>query len=133
MMACLRGNTDAINVFFNAGADLHSVDDNSETWLHYAVRGDFCPKVLQEIISHGVDVNATTNNYNETALMLACEKGNKDAINFLLNAGADTNIADIKGLTCLHYAAVGYCCTEGLQEIISHGVDVNARSKKNKT
>ena len=133
MFACLVGNTDAINVFFNAGADLHSVDASGKTCLYHAVDGDFCTKVLQAIISHGVDVNAATNKNTETAIMLACEKGNKHAIDLLFNAGADPNIADADGNTCLHHAADSDYCKEVLQAIISHGVDVNATNKNKVT
>ena len=84
------------------------------------------------MISHGVDVNAT-NKTNVTALMLACASENKDAMNVLLNAGADPNIADADGDTSLHYAALNDCCVEDLQAIINHGVDVNAINKNRQT
>ena len=132
MLACEKGNKDAINVLLNAGADPNIADANSETSLHYAAGNDCCTEVYQEIISHGVDVNATAKN-NLSALLLACEKGNKDAINVLFNAGADPNIATANGKTCLHCVAQHDCCTDVLHAIISHGVDVNARKKNNVT
>ena len=127
-----KGNKNAINVLFNAGADPHIADADGDTCLHYAVRTFRCTEVLQAIISHGLDVNAT-NKGNVTALMIACEKGNKDAMNVLLNAGADPDIADIDGDACLQYAARSCKCTAVLQAIISHGADVNATNKENVT
>ena len=50
-------------------------------------------RLFRSVINHGADVNAT-NKDNKTALMTACYEGNIDAINVLLNAGADPNIAD---------------------------------------
>lgn len=39
---------------------------------------------------------------------MACNKGRTDIINFLLNCGADVNVADDDGNTPLHYAADGW-------------------------
>ena len=132
MIACVKGNEDALNVLLNAGTDPNIVDDQVNTCLHCAVLGDSSKEILQAIISHGVNVNAR-NKKNVTALMQACLKGFKDAINVLLNAGADPNIADPHDDTCLHSAASVYCSKEILQAIISHGVDVNATNKNNTT
>ena len=49
--------------------------------------------VLQVIIDHGADLNAT-NKTNETVLTLACINKDVGAINVLLNASADPNIPD---------------------------------------
>ena len=68
-----------------------------------------------------------------TALMITRHKGNIDAINVLLNAGTDPNSVDANDDTSLHYAAANYCCTEVLQEIINHRVDVNVANKNNAT
>ena len=132
MIACEKGNKDAINVLVNAGGDPNIVYADGEICLHYAVRKNCCTEILQAIISHGGDVNAKVK-YSRTALMIACEKGNKDAINVLVNAGADPNIVDADGEVCLHYAVRNNCCTEILHAIISHGADVNATGKDNRT
>ena len=132
MIACFRGNTAAIPVLLNAGADANIVDADGFACLHYAAQNYLCTEVLQALISHGVDVNTTSKN-SVTVLMTACNNGNTDAIHVLLNAGADANIVDADGDTCLHYAAGNYQCTEVLQAIISHGVDVNATTKENVT
>ena len=103
------------------------------TCLHYVAYGDCRKEVLLEaIIYHSIGVNATNKN-NVTALMIACWKSNKDAINALLNTGADPNIVNARGNTCLHFAARNDYCTEVLQAIIRHGVDVNTKNKDNVT
>ena len=133
MIACKKGNKDAINVLLNAGADPKIADADGDTCFHYAVQNDTCTEVLQAIIGHGgIDVNST-NKKHVTALMIACKKGSKDAINVLLNAGADPNNTDADGDTCLHYAARKYWSTEVIQAVIGHGVDVNSTNKKNVT
>ena len=138
MIACKdMEEVDAIDVLLNAGADPNFADADGDTWLHYAAQNYQCPEILQAIISYGkgVHVNAI-NKKTVTALMIACkDMREKDALSVLLNAGADPNIADADGDTCLHYAAQNYHCPEILQAIVSHGkgVDVNASNKKNVT
>ena len=132
LIACLKRKKDAINALLNAGADSNIAGADGYTCLHDAAWDDCCTEALQAILSHGGYVNATSKE-NVTPLMLACVKGNKDAINVLVNAGADPNIVDADGETCLHYAVRNNCCTEILQAIISHGADVNATCSDTKT
>ena len=101
MIACHERNTDAINALLNAGADPNIADDKGVTCINHAVNEGFSKAILEPIINHGAAVNATIKN-NMTALMIACLNLNEGAINVLLNAGADSNIADVKGDTLLH-------------------------------
>ena len=108
-------------------------DTYGHTCLYTAVQQECCNELLQAIVDHGANVNAT-NKRNQTALTLACVFKNEGAINMLLNAGSDPNIADDKyGEISLHKAVAQECCKEVLQAIIDHGVDVNATNKKNET
>ena len=134
LLACEKGHTNIINVLRNAGADPNIADIVGNTCLHYAARRYYNGKeAVQAVIDLGADVNAT-NHENETALLLACEKGNTNIINALRNAGADPNIADIVGNTCLHYAARKYYDSgKAVQSVIDVGVDVNATNHKNQT
>ena len=147
MIACWNGNVDAINILLDAGADPHIADSNSYTCLHHAVDGDSSKDVLQTIINQGSDekteskinspamlergagVNAVNTN-NVTALMIACGKGNSVAAHVLLNAGANPNIMDYVGETCLHYAVGGECSTRGPEEYSDHCSDINATKIK---
>ena len=131
MTACKRRHVDAIYVLLKAGADTNIVHKNGDTCLMYAVCGNFSKAVLQEMIDHGADVNAT-NKENLSALMLACGQRHIDAIHVLLKAESDTNIADKDGFTCLMHAVAGDCSKEVLQAIIDHGTDVNATNEDNR-
>ena len=83
-----------------------------------------CSKeVLQSIIDLGADANAM-NKDKRTALMLATRKGNVDAMNVLLSAGADQAIEDAGGNTRIHYAVHGDSSKEVLQSIIDQDADV---------
>ena len=132
IIACQRGNADAINVFLNAGADPSIADAGGNMCLHFAVKATCSTETLQAIIDHGADVNVA-NKDNVTALMIACQTGNASAINVLLNAGADPNISGFEAFTCLHYAVLGGCSKDALQTVINNGADVNATDKKNRS
>ena len=137
MVASRTGNVDAINALLYARDDLHIANDDRDICLLVAAREGYSKEVLQALINHGADVNATdkTNisRYKQTVLMNACEKGNEDAINVLLHAGADTTISDTDGYTCLHKAVNAGCNKQTLQALINHGADVNATSKLGNT
>lgn len=91
------------------------------------------PSVVQEILKYKPDVNSRDQD-GQTAL-LAClhayhgkdENVNlKAVIRILLDAGADPNIADNKGMTPLIANAWDF---EIAQMLIAHGADVNARAQ----
>ena len=132
MLASKKGNEDAINVLLGAGADQANEDVNGDSWIHYFVRGDCNKDVLRLIIQLGANVNAK-NKMNCTALMLASKKGNEDAMNVLLSAGADQANEDVNGDSLIHYAIDGDCSKEVLQSVIELGADVNATNKQNVT
>ena len=132
MMACDDNNEGIINVLLNAGANPNIVDVDGYTCLHYAAYGECSKDVLETIISQGVDVNAT-NKHKLTALRMACQRVNTDAINIRLNARADPNITDKLGATCIHHAVGKGCSKDVLEKIINHDRDVNVGNKSDIT
>ncbi len=85
--------------------------------------------------SKKIDVNYR-GDHGETAIQWAYYKGNKAIIELLKQNGANDEIKDNDGLTCIHYA----CCGNQIQmlrefldnQIISNG-DVNILDKYNRT
>jgi len=67
----------------------------------------------------------TTYYYDDTALRLAVQNGNKDKVIHLLKAGADVNQYGYESVTPLHEAALkGFTEIAGI--LIEHGAEVNA-------
>ena len=70
---------------------------------------------------------------SETALMIACETRNEDAIHPLLSAGAEPNINGGKSAACIHHAVDKGCSKNVLETIVSSVADVNVTSQNNQT
>ena len=132
MTACKNGHVDAIELLLSVGANPNIKNNDGQTWIHLTAIGNCSREVLQVVIAHGGDVNAATND-NITALMLASRTGNVDTINVLLSAGADPNIMDADGYTCLHDAVDVGCTKETLKAIVGCSANINAANKKGVT
>lgn len=89
--------------------------------------------ILSCLVENGADINAATNSVRgHTPLMFAVHENHIDAVNYLLDQGADVNVQQESGYTALHIAAAtGYF--NALRCLIKHGADVNARNGNNHT
>ena len=70
------------------GAKLTLVDKEKNTILHHLVGNADGADLVRLLVNHGIDVNAV-NKSRETALMIAAENNNSDAVKALLELGAD--------------------------------------------
>lgn len=112
---------------------MNAVDDKFDNVpLHLAVlRGQI--DLARQLIAAGVNIDPL-NLIHFTPLHFAvhAKAFNLDFIRELLTAGADPDIKDIDGNSCLHYA-----CENGLDELVElllhHGADVDIRDSKGRT
>ena len=90
-------------------------------------------QILSCLVENGADINAAANSVRgHTPLMFAVHESHIDAVNYLLDQGADVNVQQGSGYTALHIAAAnGYF--NALRCLIKHGGDVNARNENNHT
>ena len=65
--------------------------------------------------------------------MLASKKGNVDAMNVLISAGANRTIEDVDGNTWIHYGIHRDCKKEVLQLIVELGANVNDTNNEHVT
>ena len=115
MCACCDGDRlDNIKTLIKQGADIHQIDVNGWTALHYAAR-DAKSEIIEYLLSLGLKVNMVDNS-GQTPLMCACCDGDRlDNIKTLIKQGADIHQIDVNGGTALHYAA-----THAKSEIIEY-------------
>jgi len=82
---------------------------------------------MRAMIDHGADVHAFELEHLFTTLHFAALSGNPKTIDVLVEAGADPNDPDDRGMTCLHWAA-GTKNADVVQAILRHGGRLDARS-----
>ena len=129
MTAIKQGRVGVATFLVQHGANMTLIDKNGFTALHHATSFE----VLSCLIRNGADVNACTND-NYTPLMIAVEKGNKVAVTFLVEHGADIDVqANIGGKTALHLAVTCHDSRDILNCLIKNGANVNSRTSMGKT
>ena len=87
-MAAVYGNVRLVDRLLKAGADPKALGPNGETMVMYAARNGN-PQLVRMFVEAGVDVNAREPLRGTTALMWAVEQKNADAVQALLDAGAN--------------------------------------------
>ena len=70
---------------------------------------------VKELLMAGADVNATDG--VDTALVVACEKGNEAIVKMLLDNGADVNLEARDGRTALDAGSYTWSCRVPKREI----------------
>ena len=83
---------------------------------------------VTELVGRGADVNwPNPDRRDETALIVACQKGDTDAVAALLSAGADANARNRYGVTALTCAAYNGHAPVVASLLSVPGLDVSAR------
>ena len=102
------------------------VEDHN--YVHYApplwvtsFRGNL--PLAEVLLEHGADVNGRSNSQS-TAVRTMCHKNDDDMVKFLISKGADINIPNRNGSTCLMSAVKSVSLVKLLVE---NGANVNAR------
>jgi ankyrin repeat protein len=103
------------------GADLRCVDATGNNLLHTAAfNKNFA--AINWLVSHGglntIDVLNAPNQFQESPLHAAVASGEPKITYLLLNAGAQTNIADVNGNSPLHIAAGHELESERLRQAV---------------
>lgn len=103
--------------------DNNSVHQAPPLWVT-AIRGNV--PLATVLLDHGADVNGRSNSQS-TAVRTACYKNDEKMVRFLISRGADINIPNKCGSTCLMNAVKSASLVKLL---IEKGANVNARETK---
>ncbi|CAJ0923572.1 unnamed protein product [Ranitomeya imitator] len=79
------------------------------------------PTVCSLLLDRGARVDLCDRTGSETALLLACEKGNIQAAETLITRGADPTLHDSKGCDALHYTSLFR--DEALRKLVQTALD----------
>jgi len=92
-------------------------------------------KKVQSLVNRGVQINeASSKHFGWTPLICAVYHNKANVVRYLLEAGADANMADKNGKTPLMWATVnGDEGVDALKELIAHGADLHAKDKSGET
>lgn len=117
---------DVVEYLLDCGADVHSVNDDGETLIHFL---DDNVELIIRVIEMGADVNVR-NKDGETPIYHACD----DTIGILVDARADLNIVNNDGMTPLHDSII--CIISpydsnygGMTLYLDYGADPNISNK----
>ena len=92
MWAASQGHSDVVGVLLEHGADVHT---RSETWSQVMAVPPHSSPANQQVVLHGAN----------TALTFAARVGDLASARMLVNAGADVNAADARGVSVMVLAA----------------------------
>ena len=128
------GFKEVVETLVSAGADVNAFNGVGRTPLLHAVTMVDGNVFVNIFIRHDCDVDLR-NPEGATALHLAATRGNCAAMNALLDANANTNIQDYKGMTPLHYAI---CTTypsamASLNSLFRKGFDMQITDREGRT
>jgi uncharacterized protein len=94
------GDSDAVQLFLDAGFNADLVDAKGVSALSHAVRSQV-PDVAEILIKAGADVNRLSGDRGYSPLMDAAQKGDAAMIDLLVKNGANTDLKSKDGQTAL--------------------------------
>lgn len=129
LWAVAEKRADITRALTEHGADVHARSKSGFTPLLYAADRDDVDSA-QIFVAAGANVNEATADH-VTPLLLASAGGHEKLGLFLLEKGADPNVADAKeGYTPLHHAASHRNMVSVVKALLARGANPNARLAK---
>ncbi|XP_077977718.1 uncharacterized protein LOC144433285 [Glandiceps talaboti] len=139
LIASSRGHYKIVECLLKNGADLKKTDINGKSVFFLAAESDSenAPKTVQALIEKcresksQQDANLMImggDNYANTPLHIASEKGHLDIVKILIKQGADYEDKNFEENTPIHLAA-----KNGMLEVVKELIDIDKKSMKNST
>jgi ankyrin repeat protein len=108
LQAVRYGHMEVAGVLIESGANVHATGGRGDRTALSAAAAQGCTNLLALLMLHGANVNES-DGFGETALMVAAMAGKVQALEFLLNRGADIEVRahpDAHRKTALSYAVL---------------------------
>ena len=145
--AAMGNDKTTVEMLIEAGVDINAADRAGLTPLMMAAGWNGNRRVVELLLAHGAKVNAVSapvmglpskNGPSEfgklTALLMSAPFGPPDVIRTLLDAGADANARDVRGMTPLMLAiATDRQDKAVIQMMLEHGADTSIKSNLGET
>jgi ankyrin repeat protein len=129
-LAARQGNSVAIRLLIDAGADIHVDAVNGPVLITAAFEGQ--REIVEMLLDTGAEINATGSLWDDdetTALMAAADRGHLDVVELLVERGATVNQLNSHGEFALHSAAAGGH-PEVVRLLLENGADIDHQTKK---
>lgn len=138
MFAVWREQMEIVELLVDRGADLHAETAAGVPLINIAAEGGSLP-ILTYLLERGADVDARGGtmharmmkwkDHDQTPLIWAVRLKQPDAVDFLLEHGADPDLRDDTGRTALIWAA-GVGSPEAARSLIQAGADLSLRDDR---
>jgi len=103
LQATENGNTQQVEQYIKAGADVNTTSKSSHTPLHHAAHNGNT-KIAKLLLDAKAEVN-TPSKYGRTPFYIAVKQQNRKTAQLLIDAKADVNKSDSSQLSPLYHAA----------------------------
>ena len=124
--AVLTSDVRCIHVLANLGANFNARDSRNFTPLHWAVKYNVGPDVVEVLVNEGTVVNATDHDQFTPLHYAALKDNNTELIQKLIAKGASIDAVGSKGRSVLHVAIMCHNL-EMVKILISHRVNIDPK------
>ena len=122
--ACIMGDHNLLTLLLKEGVDLDTEVNGMYPITSAVISGHIM--IVRTLLNHGAKVNVKDQR-GDSALLVACHKGDLELVELLIERGADVNLKNNNGWTALIRASqLGH--TEIVEFLIKHGAEVNIES-----
>ena len=130
MLACQYGNIRIATLLLQARANINQQNNNGGTALMYACDSETPHNdLVRLLIQSGADISIKDSELQQTALIVAAQRGHTSIVQYLLDEGAQVDTQDVDGSTSLMIASsLGH--SEVVRVLINYGADVNILAKE---
>ncbi|WP_061217713.1 ankyrin repeat domain-containing protein [Leptospira weilii] len=124
---------EVVRVLIEYFADPNLSDEKTGlTPLIHSILKDFSSAMISTLIEGGAELDQRDRN-GMSSLHHCVSEGKLESLSFLLEKGADPNIRDLDGVTCINLAKSSHGMYEFVELLLKYGADPTIKDKHGKT